>query len=91
MDAYSTRTEAIKDATPRYVAAWIARYGRAPNERELLHIQQLVTLATRQGKDDGVIDWDACARRWDATLGGDLARVAHDALLICLRRRWSAA
>ena len=78
MDAYSTRTEAIKDATPRYVAAWIGRYGRAPNERELLHIQQLVTLATRQGKDDGVIDWDACARRWDATLGGDLARVAHD-------------
>ena len=78
MDAYSTRAEAIRDATPRYVAAWIGRYGRAPNERELLHIQQLITLATRPGKDDGVIDWDECARRWDATLGGDLARVAHD-------------
>ena len=31
MDAYSTRTEAIRDATPRYVAGWIGRYGRAPN------------------------------------------------------------
>jgi conjugative relaxase-like TrwC/TraI family protein len=79
MDAYSTRTESIKDATPRRVAEWTARYGRVPNERELLHIQQQVTLATRARKDAGIIDWDALARRWDQTLGGELAAVYHDA------------
>jgi len=79
MDAYSTRTEAIKDATPRYVAEWTARYGRVPNERELLHIQQQVTLATRSRKDAGVTDWDALAERWDQVLGGELAAVYHDA------------
>jgi conjugative relaxase-like TrwC/TraI family protein len=78
MAAYSTRTESIKDATPRYVAEWTARYGRAPNERELLHIQQLVTLATRSHKDAGVIDWDALTRRWDQKLGGELAAVYRD-------------
>jgi hypothetical protein len=78
MDAYSTRTESIKDATPRYVAEWTARYGRVPNERELLHIQQQVTLATRSRKDAGVIDWDALAERWDQALGGELADVYHD-------------
>ncbi len=76
MDAYSSRTEAIREATPAAVASWTARYGRAPSQRELLHIQQLVTLGTRQHKEDAEIDWDACAARWDATLGGQLASVA---------------
>ena len=75
MDAYSSRTESIKEAAPRYVAAWIRRYGRVPNERELLHIQQVATLATRSRKDADVIDWDAYARRWDQVLGGELAGV----------------
>jgi conjugative relaxase-like TrwC/TraI family protein len=78
MDAYSTRTESIKEATPRYVAEWTARYGRVPNERELLHIQQQVTLATRARKDAGVIDWDALAERWDQSLGGELAAIYHN-------------
>jgi hypothetical protein len=78
MDAYSTRTESIKEATPLYVADWTARYGRAPNERELLHIQQLATLATRPRKDAHVIDWDAMARRWDRALGGQLATIYQD-------------
>ena len=58
------------------MASWTARYGRAPSQRELLHIQQVVTLGTRARKDDAEIDWDACAARWDATLGGQLASVA---------------
>ena len=76
MDAYSSRAEAIREATPAAVASWTARYGRAPSQRELLHIQQVVTLGTRARKDDAEIDWDACAARWDATLGGQLASVA---------------
>lgn len=69
-----TRTESIARATPRYTTAWTARYRRAPSERELLHIQQVVTLATRT-KHHAVIDWDAVAARWDETPGGELAGV----------------
>jgi len=83
MDAYSSRAEAIREATPAAVASWTARYGRAPSQRELLHIQQVVTLGTRARKEDGEIDWAACAARWDATLGGQLASVAP--AVSCLR------
>lgn len=76
MDAYSSRAQAIKAATPEFVDAWARKYGRAPNQRELQHIQQHVTMATREGKEDGQIDWDALARKWDETLGGQLARIA---------------
>src|SRR5712691_128210 len=76
MDAYSSRTQAIKDATPAAVASWTAKYGRAPNQRELLHIQQVVTFASRERKEDGEIDWDKYAAEWDAKLGGQLAQIA---------------
>jgi hypothetical protein len=76
MDAYSSRTEAIKAATPELVDAWTQKYGRAPNQRELQHIQQYATMATRAGKEDGEIDWDDLARHWDEKLGGTLARIA---------------
>ena len=59
MDAYSTRTQSIKEQTPAAVADWTAKYGRAPNRRELLFIQNEVTMSSRQGKDEGAIDWDA--------------------------------
>jgi len=76
MDAYSARTVAITEAMPAAVASWTAKYGREPNERELLYIRQEATLASRHGKDGGVIDWDALAARWDARIGGELASVA---------------
>jgi len=41
-----------------------------------LHIANAATLQSRKGKDATAIDWDALARRWDATLGGDLAGIA---------------
>ena len=56
--------------------AWERKHGRAPTSRELLHIANAATLQSRKGKDAGAIDWDALARRWDATLGGDLAGIA---------------
>lgn len=76
MDAYSTRTQAITDAMPKAIADWTAKYGRAPNRRELLFIANEVTMATRAGKDPGAIDWDAAAARWDRELGGALADIA---------------
>ena len=76
MDAYSSRTVAISDRMPAAVESWTAKYGREPNRRELLYIRQEVTLASRDGKEDGAIDWDALAARWDARLGGELASVA---------------
>ncbi|MGO8958696.1 MAG: MobF family relaxase [Streptosporangiaceae bacterium] len=76
MDAYSSRTVTIKDELPAAVAEWTQKYGRAPNRRQLAHIQQEVTLASRNGKREGQIDWDALCAKWDAKLGGDLAAVA---------------
>jgi AAA domain/TrwC relaxase len=76
MDAYSTRTQAITAAMPKAIADWTAKYGRTPNRRELLFIANEVTMATRQGKDPGAIDWDVAAARWDAKLGGALADIA---------------
>ena len=77
MDAYSSRTVAITDRMPAAVDSWTAKYGRAPNKRELLYIRQEVTLASRDGKEDGTIDWDALTAKWDAQLGGELASVAR--------------
>ncbi len=80
MDAYSSRAASIAGELPNAVAAWTAKYGREPNQRELLFIQNEVTLTTRQGKGEGAINWDAlCAQweeRWDAQWGPGLASVA---------------
>lgn len=76
MDAYSSRTVAITDRMPAAVASWTAKYGREPNQRELLYNRQAVTLASRHGKEDRAIDWDALTRRWDARIGGQLASIA---------------
>ena len=61
-DTYSTRTQTIKAGVPAAVEEWTRKNGREPNSRELLHIQQAVTMATREGKEDAQIDWDAKAR-----------------------------
>ena len=73
MDAYSTRTVQVHEKERELARAWERRHGRAPTSRELLHIANDATLQSRRGKDAGAIDWDALARRWDATLGGELA------------------
>jgi hypothetical protein len=76
MDAYPSRTISISDKMPAAVVSWTAKYGREPNERELLYIRQAVTLSSRHGNEDRVIDWDALAERWDARIGGELASIA---------------
>jgi hypothetical protein len=76
MDAYSTRTVHVQEKERELAQAWERKHGRAPTSRELLHIANAATLQSRRGKDAGAIDWDALARQWDATLGGDLAGIA---------------
>jgi hypothetical protein len=76
MDAYSTRTVQVREKERELARAWARKHGRAPTSRELLHIANAATLQSRKGKDAGAIDWDTLARRWDVTLGGELAGIA---------------
>jgi AAA domain-containing protein/TrwC relaxase len=76
MDAYSTRTVQVHEKERELARAWERRHGRAPTSRELLYIANDATLQSRQGKDAGPVDWDVLARRWDVTLGGELAGIA---------------
>jgi conjugative relaxase-like TrwC/TraI family protein len=76
LDAYSTRTVQVREKERELARAWERKHGRAPTSRELLYIANAATLQSRKGKDAAAIDWDALARRWDATLGGDLAAIA---------------
>jgi ATP-dependent exoDNAse (exonuclease V) alpha subunit len=76
MDAYSTRTAQVHEKEHELAQAWQRRHGRAPTSRELLYIANDATLQSRTGKDAGQVDWEALARRWDATLGGELAGIA---------------
>jgi len=66
MDAFSHRRDVINEKVdgelvPRY---W-AEHGRAPNQRELASLMDKANLRTRKGKD-GVIDWAAATRGWQA-------------------------
>jgi hypothetical protein len=76
MDAYSTRTVAVKQKERELARAWERRHGRAPTSRELLYIAQDATLQSRKHKDAGEIDWDALVEGWDAAIGGELAGIA---------------
>ena len=81
IERYSTRTQAIDDATAQLVEVWKAQHdGQEPDRRQLLYIRQEATMASRQDKEDGEIDWDAhltkAAASWDATDGTRLRDVA---------------
>jgi hypothetical protein len=76
MDAYSTRTVHVHEKERELARSWERRNGRTPSSRELYFIANKATLQSRKGKDAGEIDWDTLARRWDATIGGELAGIA---------------
>ena len=80
IEKYSSRTQQIKDETERIREAWVRSHGREPTRRELLYIQQEATMSSREGKEDGTIDWDAklaeWEAKWDARDGASLAGVA---------------
>ena len=77
MDAYSTRTVAVHEKERELARSWERRNGRTPSSRELYFIANKASLQSRKGKDAGEIDWDTLARRWDATIGGELAAIAR--------------
>jgi hypothetical protein len=59
------RAEIMKLTDQELVPRFRAEHGRAPNQRELAALQERATLRTRVNKD-GVIDWDATRRGWQA-------------------------
>jgi conjugative relaxase-like TrwC/TraI family protein len=59
------RTEITKLVDRELVPRFQAEHGRAPNQRELAALQERATLRTRVNKD-GVTDWDAASRGWQA-------------------------
>src|SRR5262249_45769311 len=66
MDLFSHRRDVINekgagDLVPRFQT----EYGRAPNQPELASLMDKANLRTRKGKD-GVIDWNAATRGWQA-------------------------
>ena len=82
IERYSTRTHAIDAATAEAAGKWTeAHGGREPSRRELQYIKQEITMATREGKEDGEIDWDAkiadWEAKWDQRDGSSLAQVAR--------------
>ena len=81
IEKYSTRTQAVDAETKKMVEAWKARHdGQEPSRRELLYIRQEATMASRQGKEDGEIDWDKLLEqaeaKWEALDGSRLRDVA---------------
>jgi AAA domain/TrwC relaxase len=76
MDAFSKRTVEVKQKERDLAQAWERRHGRPPSSRELFYIAQDATLRSRRAKDASEVDWDGLARRWDATIGGELAGIA---------------
>jgi hypothetical protein len=76
LDAYSTRAVQVREKERELARAWERKHSRAPTSRELLYLANAATLQSRQDKDAAAIDWDALARRWDVTLGGELAGIA---------------
>src|SRR5262249_40799914 len=57
--------EITKLTDQELVPRFQVQHGRAPNQRELATLQEQATLRTRVNKD-GVIDWDAATRGWQA-------------------------
>jgi hypothetical protein len=59
------RAEITKLVDRELVPRFQAEHRLAPNQRELAAPQERATLRTRVNKD-GVTDWDAAARGWQA-------------------------
>ena len=80
IDAFSSRRDSVTAKQAVLAAQFREKYGRAPNQRELLSIHRTAWAATRDAKPDGLIDFDAAAREWGAewqrTFGTPLAALA---------------
>jgi hypothetical protein len=92
MDVFSHRRDVINEKVAKeLVPRFQAEYGRTPNQRELASLMDKANLRTRKGKD-GVTDWAAAARGWQAKAaqraGVDLASLYRR--VSCLERNGHA-
>jgi hypothetical protein len=85
------RSEISKLVAHELVPKFLAEHGRSPNQRELAALQERATLRTRVNKD-GLTDWHAAARGWQAKAaqkaGVDLASLYRG--VTCLESDGSA-
>jgi len=98
-ELFSPRRHAVTRKTTQLVAAFEAKFGRAPNALQLDRLSRQATFATRQAKSHTGESTEARLERWDrelrAEVDGGLAQVAHDVLDLAGQRptpqQWSPA
>ena len=73
MQWFSVRTVQVDSAVRAKAEQWERDHGTPPSEAQMRYMKDAAWYETRQGKDDGPLDWDEHARRWDQTSGGKLA------------------
>ena len=76
IEKYSKRTHGVNAKARALVLQWEEKFGREPNAREMLFINDKAQRMTKQGKKAEPADWDAYTKEWDATIGGELAALA---------------
>jgi hypothetical protein len=62
------------------------RYGRAPNQQELMWLKDIAWEDTRDGKPEAELDWDAHCADLNTRVGGKLAHVARGSRAACAAR-----
>jgi len=77
IEKYSKRTHGVTRAARRLAKEWEAKFGREPNAREMLFINDKAQRITRAGKPERQVDWDELAEEWDATFGNQLAGLVN--------------
>jgi AAA domain/TrwC relaxase len=77
IEKYSKRTHGVSKVSRRLAREWFEKYGREPNAREMLFINDKAQRITKAGKPEKEVDWDQMAEEWDATIGGELAGLAN--------------
>jgi hypothetical protein len=87
IDLFSSRRDSVTGMQADLARQFCAKYGRAPNQRELLSIHRTAWAATRDSKPEGSIDFDQAAREWGAewarTFGIPLAGLASRVSNLC--------
>jgi hypothetical protein len=79
-DAYSTRTQKVDAKQAELAASFEAKYGHAPNKREMVFIRHAARDQSKRAKKNEPVDWDKLTETWDTTMGGQLASLAGNVL-----------
>jgi len=66
MQLFSSRRVTISAVTARLAREFEARHGHAPDQHALHSMRQFANHLTRQGKEEGALDFVALSRQWEA-------------------------